>query len=884
MILTIISIQVNPRCYKCEVTSYYLREGDTLQLEAVVKPDNASEKTVTWSSSNDKVLSVDDSGLINAIKAGNAYVRVQSNDSFDKTPKFDMLTFYVVDESAKCGDSLYWNIEETEDECILTISGSGEMYDYYRKDESDHSVSIRAIPWIKYRDTITKIRIGEDVTSIGYGAFKGMSSLVSIEGGTNVKSIAREAFKECSSIESIDCFKNITSIGREAFYRCSAIKELNGFDNVLEVGLQAFFGCKSLVSVNGFRSLKKISGVFNGCSKLEAVYGFDSVSAIGRAAFSGTKLTDISGFNNVISIGRSAFAGCPIVSIDGFNSVEILGEEAFYACTSLETINGFQKLKTIGKEAFKEAYSLKQISNLAMLETIGERAFDSCRSLEKIDLPVHLKTIGPQAFRDCKKLSEIHIPKSIEEVGYGAFSGDLFNTLYISEACTNIENLAGLFTGNNAYYQVEEDSSSDEKNYMSEDGVIFNIDGSVLIRCAEGKEGVYTIPESVVELSPRAFQYCTGLEKVILPPRLIEIPERAFEYCFLLSEITIPASVEKIGNEAFSNCDHLKEVTFENNSVLGEIGDFAFHHYGSSYGLENHGSSIGSYSIQSIVFPEKLQKIGSGAFTGNKSLKRIVLPVSVKAVYYSFSGCELEEIEYGGFTSQYTQLTSMPDKNDIILQINAHGDIGELFWKAEGLSGDLTLTISGSGPMPDFKSASEAPWYDGKDEIRRIVIEDGVTHVGRYAFYQYDQIEEITLPSTVTSYGWSALRGIPNLETFHYYVEDTAAPSLDISVQYLVAKYSGNTYEPDVKVVHSTDGSLKRGTDFEVTYKGTRNKGNGLITVTFLNKYASFGSWCVPFVVDSSYIKGDNIKALEAMTLLPSSYPYDGRVKEPGPR
>ena len=45
-----------------------------------------------------------------------------------------------------------------------------------------------------------------------------------------------------------------------------------------------------------------------------------------------------------------------------------------------------------------------------------------------------------------------------------------------------------------------------------------------------------------------------------------------------------------------------------------------------------------------------------------------------------------------------------------------------------------TLTISGTGAMEDYASASVSPWYNIKDFIKQIVIENGITSIGDRAF------------------------------------------------------------------------------------------------------------------------------------------------------
>ena len=69
------------------------------------------------------------------------------------------------------------------------------------------------------------------------------------------------------------------------------------------------------------------------------------------------------------------------------------------------------------------------------------------------------------------------------------------------------------------------------------------------------------------------------------------------------------------------------------------------------------------------------------------------------------------------------------------------------------------LTISGTGPMMDFDFYSDSPWYSNRDSIKTIVIENGVTSIGNFAFYNCFRLLRLTsimIPNSVTSIGISA--------------------------------------------------------------------------------------------------------------------------------
>ena len=82
----------------------------------------------------------------------------------------------------------------------------------------------------------------------------------------------------------------------------------------------------------------------------------------------------------------------------------------------------------------------------------------------------------------------------------------------------------------------------------------------------------------------------------------------------------------------------------------------------------------------------------------------------------------------------------------------ASGICGEnLTWTLDAAG---TLTVSGTGAMKNYNyMGAPAPWYQSRDSIKAVVVESGVTTIGRYAFYDCSSLTGITLPEGVTSIG-----------------------------------------------------------------------------------------------------------------------------------
>ena len=78
---------------------------------------------------------------------------------------------------------------------------------------------------------------------------------------------------------------------------------------------------------------------------------------------------------------------------------------------------------------------------------------------------------------------------------------------------------------------------------------------------------------------------------------------------------------------------------------------------------------------------------------------------------------------------------------------------------------DGTLVITAQGAMQDYDSAAQTPWFKDRAEIRKIVVQQGVTTIGDYAFYGCENVTSVTLPDTVTQIGKLAFYGCKNLRT-----------------------------------------------------------------------------------------------------------------------
>lgn len=66
---------------------------------------------------------------------------------------------------------------------------------------------------------------------------------------------------------------------------------------------------------------------------------------------------------------------------------------------------------------------------------------------------------------------------------------------------------------------------------------------------------------------------------------------------------------------------------------------------------------------------------------------------------------------------------------------------------------DGSLIITGSGPMRNYEQPDHSPWYSRRNEVKRIVVSEGITHIGDLAFCDCDNVVEVCLPKSLLSIG-----------------------------------------------------------------------------------------------------------------------------------
>lgn len=119
---------------------------------------------------------------------------------------------------------------------------------------------------------LTSVTMPDSVTSIEDGAFDGCSNLTSVAIGVSVTSIGDDTFSDCISLTDLTIPDSVTSIGDYAFSDCTGLTEMIIPDNVTSLGEGAFTNCSGLAGVTIGNGVTTIEGyTFAGCSDLTSV-------------------------------------------------------------------------------------------------------------------------------------------------------------------------------------------------------------------------------------------------------------------------------------------------------------------------------------------------------------------------------------------------------------------------------------------------------------------------------------------------------------------------------------------------------------------------------------------------------------------------------------
>lgn len=400
---------------------------------------------------------------------------------------------------------------------------------------------------------------------------------------------------------------------------------------------------------------------------------------------------------------------------------------------------------------------------------IGNYAFSGCTSVTDVTIPSSITYIGEDAFYESIGIEDVYLrvtdPSNFtwNESGRDDFKPNNDTTLHYYRGLNFGDKLSKV----RATYV--DDLYFEENMY---NGIIWKITLSGEMEI----EFIGDMEDFTPGGAPWA-DYADRITSITIYDGPTYLGAYSFEGFSLITEISLPSSLLKIGEGAFKDCSNLEYVYFSTN--VKEIGDSAFE------GCTALGS--GDYANGTVVFPETLQKIGSSAFKGCSNLTSLAFPANLNYIgedaFYLCTGITTIDctVKPGNLTWLDSNSNDFMDSKGTICYVGSvcvgnfetkFSDVNVTF---EGksiagdeipgtgvswiLDGDGTLYINGNGDMPNYYDPTQVPWYNYKDNIYSIVIENGITSVGWNAFNSHNKVSSVEIPDTITNIGQRSFLG-----------------------------------------------------------------------------------------------------------------------------
>ena len=421
---------------------------------------------------------------------------------------------------------------------------------------------------------------------------------------------------------------------------------------------------------------------------------------------------------------------------------------------------------------YSQCAQIKKITISEGVTSISQHAFEDCINVTSISIPDSMRELNAYCFLACKSMKSITIPQSVTRIGNGVFDAcEKLTDIYYGGTDASWKNITTDFTGLGDNVKIHSTGvftgkCGDNLTWTIGNDEVLTISGTGRIpdyNTSYGEKNTapwygyaYQIKKVVLgsgvqNIGNNAFAGCYGMTDITIPDGVTSIGDSAFDWCSALTEISIPGTVSSIGDSVFSGCSALTEISIPD--TVSSIGDSAFSRCSAltEISIPSTVSSIGSYAfsgcaLREVEIPQGITSIQTRTFQYCTQLTKITIPDSVTSVEIcAFDNCPvLKNVYYGGTEAQWEGMyvDNYAGNNSALLDATLYFEMqyqriaagscgGNLRWS---LMEDGVLKITGSGAMPDYSSASDAPWYRYGSRIKEVRVGANVTKIGENAF------------------------------------------------------------------------------------------------------------------------------------------------------
>ena len=600
----------------------------TVQLSAEVLPSNATNKSVTWSTSSSSIATVSSSGLVTAQAAGSATITCKATDGSGVYGTCAVTVSAPTPDPIKVtGISLNYTsvslVKGDTRQLRATVTPSNATDKTVKWSSSNSSVA-----WVSSDGLVTAVERGTATITCKANDGSGVTGICDV----TVASVKDYSYFTAKTVEGIEvkyyvskvadgvCEVSssaidksttgkitipaeveglkVTSIRNNAFMDCTGLTSVSIPSTVTTIGYRAFRGCTGLTSVSLGNGVKELGDyVFQGCTSLATITGISQLESIGRDAFEGESYDTYIPWYNSLPDGL-LYLGKVLYNYKGTmpdnTTVNVtegttqIGYECFHYCTGLIGITVPKSVRSIGGYAFdgcenlssitvasgNEVYDSRNSCN-AIIETAKNTMIAGCKSTT---FPSTVTDISRYAF--CGSVAEeVVIPNNIESIAYGAFYFlDGLRSVIIGKgtrivddsygpafiSCNNLRSIA--VVSDNPYIDSRDNCNA----------IIDKATDRLIVGCP-----ATSIPLSVKSIGKMAFyDFVNAISSVVIPDNVETIMESAFKYNYGLTTLVLGKNLQSIGKEAFLYCYKLQTIQSLANSPA-EMDESAFRYYSS---------------------------------------------------------------------------------------------------------------------------------------------------------------------------------------------------------------------------------------------------------------------------------------------------------------
>ncbi len=500
-----------------------------------------------------------------------------------------------------------------------------------------------------------------------------------------------------------------------------------------------------------------------------------------------------------IIIGDGITSVTGFIAMDTLKTVELpescveLSGTTFELCTSLSTV--YVK----GNEPVEGTFDLSNITKLA------KYSLDGCRAVKKIILnPAFTGEINPQVFKGTISLTEIEIPAGVTVIKNQAFENTAaLKVITVLGNETSFES-DDVFATNKAFPKIKANAGSKAEEFAKANGYTFiNLESGEETKGTKKTSGeaagtatgtstsaptvTFTPTSDPIEnFTPPAnatiwghssnsyngkpivntwwvyysdtktlefisatsgynetgsistvddeyndwLEYKDEIEHIIVGDYINKVSQKAFQNLPKLKDIRLGATVTQIDPGALEGCTSLNTIWRNGTERVEGRLDFT--------GIKKINNIMAGTKFTEIVLPEGFTEIN------------VDLPVTIKSIYAYEIDDTLKKFAKDNLFN-LINITNPEERYDNYIEVDTSLPScgGRCVFSFDAATG--TLTVHGAGAIGDIINyhgggSKTQPWFNIKQQIKHVVIEDNISAVGRYSFAECKNLETVMIP------------------------------------------------------------------------------------------------------------------------------------------